>query len=178
MMNSEKQIMLQGKYWDQLITASGDRFDFGWRSNVIVNQCRQLLAAFMKGDPSNGIQFIALGRGDVAWDAEMPVSPDISTDQLTDPSPATVAVTDTEMQIDYLDSVGAITTDPSHRIQVTVTLAPGSLPIAMGETAFPLREFALFGQLNPDDFMIDYVRHPVMNIGPEDTLIRRVRLVF
>lgn len=178
MINSEKPTMLQGKYRDRLITASGDHIDYGWRSNVIVNQCRQLLAAFMKGDPTNGIQFIALGRGDVAWDSEMPAPPGMSTDQLTDPSPETVAITDTAMEIDYLNSVGDITTDTSHRIQVTVTLAPGSLPIAMGETAFPLREFALFGQRDTDDFMIDYVRHPVMNIGPEDTLIRRVRLVF
>lgn len=179
MKNSEKQIMaLEGKYHDRLITAAGDCMDFGWRSNVIVDQCRRLLAAFMKGDAASGIQYLALGRGDAAWDAEAPAPPDMSTDKLTDPAPVTVAVTDAEMTIAFLDNIGDITAGPSHRIQVTVTLPPGSLPIAAGDAAFPLREFALFGQLAADDIMIDYVRHPVMNIGPEDTLIRKIRLVF
>lgn len=175
-MNTETA--LQGKYRDQLITASGGVVDFGWRSNVIVNQCRQLLAAFMKGDPASGIQFIALGRGDASWDLDMPEAPGMSTVALTDPAPETISIGDAGMVIDYLDGAGEVSLARSHRIQVSLTLAPGSLPIAVGETAFPLREFALFGQLATEDYMIDYVRHSVMNIGAEDTLIRRVRLIF
>lgn len=174
----KSEIALQGKYRDQLISASGDMVDFGWRNNIVVNQCRQLLAGFMKGDPSSGIQFIALGRGDAGWDIEMPAAPDMGVDALTDSSPETIAISDAAMEIDYLDSTGEITADISHRIQVTINLAPGSLPIAPGDSAFPLREFALFGELNTENYMIDYVRHPVMHIGPEDTLVRRVRLVF
>ena len=170
--------MLQGKYWDQLITAEGECIDFGWRSNVIVNQCRQLLAGFMKGGTAaSGVQHIALGRGDAAWDDGMPAPPDMSTESLTDPSPETIAVTDAEMEIDFLDRTGAVSLTPSDRIQVTVTIEGTNLPI-VGDDTFPLREFALFGNLAPDDYMIDYVRHPVIHIGTGDTLVRRVKLVF
>lgn len=172
------EIALYGEYRDQLISTSGDVRDFGWRSNVVVNQCRQLLAAFMKGDAASGIQFIALGRGDMNWDSQMPEAPDRNTDALTDSTPEIINIADAAMAIDYLDNAGEVSPDLSQRIQVSITLVPGSLPIAVGETAFPLREFALFGQMDAENFMIDYVRHPVMNIGPEDTLVRKVRLVF
>jgi hypothetical protein len=177
-MHEAPHISIDGKYRDLVIGPNGQARDYGWRSNVIVDRCRQLLAAFMKGDPVTGIQFIALGRGDPAWDLEMPEAPNPSTDSLQDTAPETIAISDASMEIAYLDSVGAVSPDTSHRIQVSLSIAPGTLPIAAGETAFPLREFALFGQLGPDDYMIDYVRHPVMNVGPADTLIRRIRLIF
>ncbi len=169
--------MLQGKYWDQIFTAEGECIDFGWRNNVIVNQCRQLLAGFMKGDNATGVQYIALGKGDIAWDDAMPVSPEMSTNSLIDLSPEMIAVTDAEMEIDFLDTMGAVSPIPSERIQVSVTIEGTNLPI-VGDETFPLREFGLFGNLAPDDYMIDYVRHPVINIGTGDTLVRRVRLVF
>lgn len=168
---------LNGKYWDQLLPAQGECIDFGWRNNVIVNQCRQLLAGFVKGDTASGIQYIALGRGDVNWDDDMPSPPDMSTDALVDIAPHTIPVGSAAMEIEFLDTAGSVSLVVTDRIQVAVTIDGASLPI-VGDETFPLREFALFGNLAPDDYMIDYVRHPVIHIGTTDTLIRRVKLVF
>jgi hypothetical protein len=170
-------LLPEGKYRDQLFNADGSCSDYGWRGNIIVDQCRQLLAGFMKGDSANGVQYIALGRGDVSWDEAMPVPPQMSTESLIDPAPETIAITDAEMSIDFVDSSGVVTVTPSNRIQVSITVAGSNLPI-VGDETFPLREFGLFGLLVPDDYMIDYVRHPVIHIGSADTLVRRVKLVF
>ena len=172
------QIDIKGKYWDQLITATGEVVDYGWRSNIIVNQCRQLLAAFMKGETASGIQRIALGRGEEVWDVESPPSPEMTTDRLVDPSPQIITTGAPEMELEFLNGAGEVSSTVSQSIQITINIAAGSLPIAVGEDSFPLREFGLFADLAADEFMIDYVRHPVMNIGPEDTLVRRVRLFF
>ncbi len=167
-----------GKYHDCLIKNGNLKIDYGWRSNIIVTRCRELLAAFMKGEAAAGIQYIALGRGDAAWDTDGVPATVADTEQLVDTAPFSIAITDAAMEIDFLDSVGEINPAVSHRIQATVTLDPGVVPIAVGESSFPLREFALFGRLDATDYMIDYVRHPVMHIGPADSLTRRVRLVF
>lgn len=164
-----------GKYWDVLSRADGGRLDFGWRSNIVVDRCRELLAAFMLGGPASGIQSLALGRGNNIWDTVPPAPPAPGTTGLTDASPVTIEVAD--LALEYLDAAGNITTTPQHRIQVTLELTPGMLPIS-GDEVFPLREFALFGELGGADCMIDYVRHPVMNIGAGDSLTRRIRLVF
>lgn len=177
-MTNDQPQLPDGKYWDQLLKGGTELVDYGWRSNIIVSQCRELLAAFMKGEPASGIQFIALGRGDAAWDAEGVPATEPSINQLVDSTPFTIAATDVAMEIDFLDAVGDVGLNPSHRIQVTVTLDPGVVPIAVGDSSFPLREFALFGQFNATDYMIDYVRHAVMHIGPADSLTRRIRLVF
>jgi len=166
-----------GQYHDQLKRANGKTIDFGWRSNVVVDQCRQLLAAFMLGETVNGIQLIELGRGESEWDILPNVASDPSIDNLADLTPFSIPVVDDAMQVDFIDNTGNVISGPSQRIQVRVTLVPGSLPIASDET-FPLREFALFGQLGSENFMIDYVRHPVMHIGSEDSLTRTIRLVF
>ena len=64
-----------GKYHDRLIRAGGAIADGGWRSNIVVDRCRRLLAAFMKGDSAAlGVQSLAVGRGDAAWDSA-PVAP-------------------------------------------------------------------------------------------------------
>ena len=166
-----------GKYWDQLHRADGQVINFGWRSNVIVDQCRELLAAFMVGDTASGIQHISLGRGDEAWDSLPYEAPVASTMSLEDTAAHNIAVTDAAMSLSYLDPAGATSTDVYPRIEASITIEGSSLPILPTET-FALREFALFGQLNGSDYMIDYVRHGVIHIGVGDTLTRRVRLVF
>lgn len=172
-----QKVLPEGKYLDCLVCADGRVVDYGWRSNVIVDQCRELLAAFMHGQTVSGIQRISLGRGDTSWDTlpyEAPVS---STSSLVDPSPRDIAMTDAEMSISFLDIASNTTTDVHSRIEVSVTIEGDSLPIGPGEE-FPLREFALYGELNTSDYMIDYVRHGVIHIGQGDVLTRRVRLVF
>lgn len=164
-----------GKYRDVLRRADGSATDFGWRSNIVVDRCRELLAAFMLGGPALGIQHLQLGRGQAVWDTAPPGPPAPGTFELADASPVTVEVAD--LTLEYLDAGGSVTAVPQHRIQVTLELTPGMLPVS-GDEVFPLREFALFGRLDGDAYMIDYVRHPVMNLGAGDSLTRRIRLVF
>ena len=166
-----------GTYLDRLVERDGTVTDFGWRSNIIVDQCRELLAAFMKGDRPRGITVLALGRGDASWDTATPPAPEATTTGLVDDSPVLFPVTRPELEIDYLDDAGAIVRRLTNRIQLTATLRPGSFPIGAGDT-FPLREFGLFGRIRRTDLMIDYVRHPVINIADDATFERRIRLVF
>jgi hypothetical protein len=168
-------LLPDGKYRDVLCKVDGRCVDFGWRSNIIVDQCRELLATFMLGGSALGVRHLDLGRGQSIWDSVPPEPPTAGMFALTDVAP--VVINSGDLQLDYLDASGVVTALPQHRIQITLTLTPGMLPIS-GDDVFPLREFALFGQLNGSDYMIDYVRHPVMNIAPDDTLVRRIRLVF
>ena len=172
-----RKVLPEGKYRDHLVYTDGRVVDYDWRCNVIVDQCRQLLAAFMQGQAASGIQRISLGRGDTSWDSLPYEAPVPSTSSLVDSSPHDIAVADAEMSISFLDISGNTTSDVHSRIEVSVTIEGDSLPIGSGET-FPLREFALYGELNSNDYMIDYVRHGVIHIGQGDVLTRRVRLVF
>lgn len=169
------QLLPDGKYWDVIEKADGSLIDYGWRSNIIVDQCRELLAAFMLGGTALGIQRLSLGRGEDAWDGMPAPEPNAGTSSLTDASP--VSISAGSLQLDFIDATGGVSATPTHRIEITLTLTPGTLPIS-GDEVFPMREFALFGQLGGADCMIDYVRHPVMNIAADDTLTRRIRLVF
>ncbi len=166
----------EGKYCDRLIRVSGAVVECGWRSNIVVDRCRRLLAAFMKGDSAAlGIQSLAIGRGDAAWDST-PVAPTPGIEQLVDTAPVTIPIAAAAMS--YLDAAGAVTTGPTQRLQIIVTLAPGTPPPPASETSYPLREFALLGHFGGERYMIDYVRHPVIHKAPGDTLVRTIRLVF
>lgn len=165
----------KGIYHDRIITAQSHVVDFGWRSNIIVDRCRYLLAAFMKGDSPNGIQLLAVGRGLESWD-QTPEPPSRTEQQLTNPAPSEIQIE--PGQIEYLDATGVPTAGPTHRLQVTVTIEPGIPPIEDGEITYPLREFGLFGKFGDEEYMIDYVRHPVIHKGADDTLVRTIRLVF
>jgi hypothetical protein len=165
-----------GKYRDRLIRADGKVVDGDWRSNIVVDRCRRLLAAFMKRDSAAlGIQSLAVGRGDATWDsASLPPTPGI--EQLVDASPVTIPIAATDMS--YLDAVGNVIAGPSQRLQIVVTLAPGTPPPGAGETSYPLREFALFGDFGGTPYMIDCVRHAVVHKAAGDTLVRTIRLIF
>ncbi|MDN3522552.1 hypothetical protein [Halomonas ramblicola] len=167
----------QGIYHDLIVHGDGRYQDRGWCSNRVVNRCRILLAAFMRGDSrvAPGVQLMALGRGEPSWDTTPPESPAASAQALVDASPVTIAAADLDLA--YLDATGESLGEASHRLQVSVTVIGGDLPIA-GDGTFPLREFGLFGRFDGEDYMIDYVRHPVIHIGSGDTLVRRIRLVF
>lgn len=173
---SSNIILPKGIYNDQLIRPKGEIVDFGWRSNIIVDRCRYLLAAFMKGESSSGIHLLKLGKGLENWDDDPPDPPVRTIEQLSDPSPVDILISGD--QIEYLDAQGSPVSGPTHRLKVSVTISPGDLPIADGETSFPLREFGLFGMFGSEEYMIDYVRHPVIHKEDADTLDRTINLVF
>ena len=151
-------------------------FDSGWRSNLIVLQCRVLLASLLKGDAPLGIQSLQVGRGSASWDTTPPPAADPNTTtQLVDAAPFTIPVASLTLQ--YLNQLDGVVATPTNRVQVIASLGPG-VPSPVGSPPFPLREFGLFGQLAGSPFMIDYVRHPLIEKDSAVTLERRVRLIL
>jgi hypothetical protein len=170
-------ITILGIYRDRLIEPGGAvAGDSGWRKNMIVLQCRVLLASFLHNDAPLGIQSLQVGRGDPAWDTAPPPLPDpATTTHLVDPAPFTIAVGDLALQ--YLDDTDGVVVGPTNRVQITATLGP-NVPSPAGSPPFPLREFGLFGKRGANPFMIDYVRHPLIQKDPAVTLERKVRLIL
>ena len=168
--------LLKGSYHDQIITAQGQALDLGWHSNIIVDRCRYLLAAFMKGDRAMGIRLLAVGKGIKSWDIQPPSPPLKTRQRLIDPNPFKIVIK--RSQIKYLDPTGNPTNSPTNRIQIIVTIKPGVPPIEGEGDTYPLREFGLFGRFMNKDYMIDYIRHPVIHKQADDKLVRTIRLIF
>jgi len=171
-----QRILPKGIYQDRLVRAENQIIDFGWNSNIIVDRCRYLLAAFMKGDTSSGIQTLKVGRGLESWDNISPEPPTRIIEQLTDPSPIDIPIGSS--QIEYLDATGNSTPGPTQRLRITLTLGVDSPPVASGKTSYPLREFGIFGLFGTEEYMIDYVRHPVIHKQAADILDRTIHLIF
>jgi hypothetical protein len=172
-MTSYRDSFPRGAYRDRLITARGRVIDHGWRSNLIVDRGRFLIAGFMRGDGPAGIQTLQVGRGLAAWDAAAPGPPPPTTQALVEPTPFEVAIP--PAAIVYLDAAGDPTPGPTQRLRLVVTLGPGDPP---GEDPYPLREFGLFGDFAGEAFMINYVRHGVIHKPADATLERTIQLVF
>lgn len=152
-------------------------YDSGWVSNTIVDRCRMLLAAFMKNDPSDGIQYLYVGKGLETWDTDgAPASDPATTTGLVSPYSEPIMVSDLELV--YLDENDAEEAGPTTRLQITATLDPGYPAPISPLTTYPLREFGLFGKFGGDPYMIDCIRHPVIHKDVSATLIRVVRLYF
>lgn len=176
-MGGSTDVSILGLYRDRLIDC--DRrvsYDSGWKKNLIVLRCRILLAAFLRNDTALGIRSLQMGRGDPAWDVTPPPAADPATTvQLVDPAPVTIPVANLTLQ--YLNDVDGVVATPTNRIQIVATLGTNQ-PTPIGSAPFSLREFGLFGDLNGTPFMIDYIRHPLIQKDGAVTLERRVRLVL
>ncbi|NIM12827.1 MAG: hypothetical protein GTO45_08940 [Candidatus Aminicenantes bacterium] len=182
----EKYASIRGIYRDVLKDQNSNViFDSGWVSNLIVDRCRILLAAFMKNDQNKqtwGISCLKVGQGDEDWDNKGTESPNVLLEGLVDPAPFIIDVAD--LDIVYLNETNAEVTEPTCRIQVTATLGTDQPPPPPSETpetqlsTYPLREFGLFGKFGDEDYMIDCIRHPVIHKDVSTTLIRVVRLYF
>jgi hypothetical protein len=169
-------LIFDGFFCDRLLDPAGRELSTsGWRRNLIVAPCRVLLAGFMRNDTALGVQSLQVGRGDPAWDASGAPAPDPSTASLTDAAPFTIPVTN--LKLEYLDAGDNVVATATSRVQITATLGPGQ-PTPAGSPPYPLREFGLFGRLNGQPQMIDYVRHPVIQKDGSVTLERKIRLVF
>lgn len=166
----------KGMYHDRMITKDGLIKDFGRRSNIIVDSCHVFIAALMKAQKKTiGINFMQVGKGKPSWDNI--IVPAKRTDKgLADNDPKEVKINPKKMV--FIDAEGNITADPTRQIQVEVTLKPGVPPVEDGETSYPMREFGLFGKIGKQEYMLNYVRHPVINKREKDTLIRTIKLIF
>ena len=171
-------VELHGMYHDVLRDADGHvLFDRGWHHNTIVVQCRKLLAGFMAGPLSLGVQGMRVGKGSDAWDLTSPPAPSAAQTALVDPNP--FLVPKAALQIDFLDAAAAVTPSPTNRLQIVATLGP-NVPAwpDVNHASGNLREFGLVGQLSGVETLINYVTHPVIVKDPLSTLTRTVWLVF
>lgn len=168
---------IRGIYRD-ILKGKGNNtiYDSGWVSNRIVDSCRTLLAAFMKNDQPNGIQYLAVGKGLEEWDTTGAPPADSSVTQLMDPDPFTIDVEN--LSLVYLKENDEEVEGPTNRLQITATLGTNELPAVLPLSSYPLREFGLFGKFGGKDYMIDCIRHPVIHKDVSATLIRVVRLYF
>lgn len=165
----------QGCYGDRIVTETGETIDLGWRSNLIVDGCRVMLATRMRVDRSTGIQMLLVGRGLDEWDSEPPLPASRETNSLVDPNPFRIILSAREIR--YLRADGTLSNAPTSRLQITATLEPGEPPISDGDDV-PLREFGLFGKVRNRRTMLNYVRHPVIHKKAGDRLVRTIRLEF
>jgi hypothetical protein len=174
--------LIKGIYRDRLLDAGGGAvFDSGWRKNMIVMNCRVLIAGLLKDDPDEsplGIQSLKLGRGSASWDALPPASPDPDTmTQLVEATP--YVIPRSALTLRYLNASNEISNAPTNRLEVIATLGPGEpAPGPNVPSPYLLREFGLFGKLKGADYMIDYIRHPLIEKDSAVTLERRVQLIF
>lgn len=171
--------LLTGLYRDVLTGQDGELlWDSGQQKNLIVANCRVLLASFMRGTPpALGIQSLKVGSGLAAWDT-LPAPPATSQTAMVDPNPYTMAVA--QLQFAYLNALnGAPVPGPTNILQIRATFGPGlpTWPDANHPTS-TLREFGLFGKLNGADWMINSVRHPAIVKHQVSTLTRTLWLVF
>jgi len=173
-------MMIKGIYRDRVLDAEGRAvFDSGWRSNMIVLRCRELLAAFMRNESTEtkfGITSLKVGRGDPAWDIAPTANPDPNTTiKLEDGSP--YSIDRSRLTVQYLDALDQIVSGPTNRIEVIATLKHDE-PTPATDPPYPLREFGLFGTFGAQEYMIDYIRHPLIEKDGSVILERRVRLMF
>lgn len=168
---------LKGIYRDLVKEPDGRIIhDSGWVHNTIVEQCRILLAGFMRNDPSDGIQYLAVGQGLAAWDDDGTPAPDPAATGLVTPySPPIPAG---ELTMSYLDETNNEVSAATSRLQITAIMEPG-YPVPLAPlTTYPLREFGLFGRFGGTDYMINSIRHPLIHKDETATLIRMIRLYF
>jgi hypothetical protein len=154
-------------------------YDSGWQSNAIVDRCKILLAAFVGNlTPVEGIQYLALGRGDDAWDKNGPGTVNPAIIGLVDQIPTKIRKED--LQFTYLNKNDQPVAgpEPTVKLQISGTLGPGQPPLPDDQQVYHLREFGLFANFNGVDYMINCVRHPVIFKEPNATLERTVRLYF
>ena len=182
---------LQGIYCDLL----RDRhhrviYDSGWVSNTVVYHCRVLLAGLMvnrqiTGDKApasetqnyRGILYLEVGQGLEAWDdderlREVPES----TTGLTAPA-EDAPIPLLESDFIYLKEGDVPSSVPTNRLQITATLGSG-YPVPIENDYYPLREFGLFGRFDNQLYMVNCVRHPLIQKQESAALTRVIRLYF
>src|SRR6266508_2103197 len=106
---------IQGIYRD-ILKGPGGRIieDHGWASNTIVTRCRVLLAGFMKNEPSEGIQYMAVGQGLEAWDGGgAPALDPATTTDLVNRFTPTIPVAN--LALAYLDAADTEVAQPTSR---------------------------------------------------------------
>ncbi len=169
---------IKGKYRD-ILKGPDNRviLDTGWRSNTIVHGCKMMIAAMMKNDSPQGVQYLKVGQGDQTWDVTTSTA---SEDALDLVSPYRIVIPQHELKMVYLkeDKSRTVSSEITNVLQITATLAHGFPEPITDSNFYPLREFGLFGRCGSKDYMINCVRHQVINKDVAATLIREIQLYF
>lgn len=149
-----------------------------WQRNVIVEDCRRLLATFMHNAPGTvGIKGMLVGAGLGGWDVAPPPAPTPSTTVLVDPHPFLVPLA--QLAIDYLDASSTTTATVTNRIQIVATLPAGMPPWPdANHTVGTLREFGLVASLAGTDVLVNYRIHTAIAKDPTSQLVRKIWLTF
>jgi hypothetical protein len=191
---------LHGYFRDVLKDADGRViWDRGWQENVIVDNCRRLLAGLVDGlAGTTAVTGLRVGFGLAAWDTAGTPPPSATTTQLIDnnvptppprgffvqkvppPLPAGSPPGTPTLQLDFIDpTTGAPVGTPTNRLQLFATIGPGFPPWPdPGHPAPTLREFGLVAQLGGTEVLLNYRTHPAIAKDPTSTLERTIWLVF
>lgn len=174
-----RSLPLSGRFRDVVLDRHGRvTSETAWQANVIVDDCRRLLATFMHNVPATvGVKGLQVGAGLPAWDQVPAPAPVPGTMQLADPNP--FLVPPAALAITYLDATSNVTATPTNRIQIVATLAPGVPPWPdASHASLTLREFGLVGSLGGSDVLINYRIHTAIAKDPTSTLVRTIWLTF
>ncbi len=156
-------MLLHGAFRDRLERPSREPLETPWQSNLVVYRGLDLIGALLCNHPGlAGIAYLAVGRGDPAWDAEAPPA-DRGRTSLTD-----------EMFRVRLRPGKTLTYDrESGQVHVRVT-------IGRGKATGTLRELGLYGgdaSARPGTgFLVNHKAHAAIEKGANDTLERELFL--
>jgi hypothetical protein len=189
---------LHGYFRDVLKDADGRViWDHGWQENVIVDNCRRLLAGLCDGlAGTTAITGLRIGFGLAAWDTAGTPPPSTTTTDLVDNNsvapagslrgffvqkvPPALPVGTPSLQLDFIDPLtGTPVGAPTNRLQLFAQIGPGFPPWPDATHPAPtLREFGLVAQLAGTEVLLNYRTHPAIAKDPTSTLERTIWLVF
>ena len=142
----------------------------GWHANIIVTTVAGMVSALFKNQSGyGGVQYVAVGTGQAAWDTDGTPAPTIDQaaleNELGRVAPSIV----------FLDASNNESLTVTNRIQVSGTFADAD---AVGTW----REWGVFGGTATasanSGILIDYLTHGAKVKGNDETMTRRVRFVF
>lgn len=169
---------LKGLWRDRIRDGSGRLiYDGPIKNNAIVADCRRALALFVSGGGGPGIEGLLFGQGSSSWDVSGTAPATPAQTHLVDANPFLLPAS--SLQIDFVDELGAVTGQPTNRLQVVATLPAGSPPWPNATHAsLSLREFGLASHVGGTATLLNYVTHPVINKDAASSLERTIWLVF
>ena len=157
--------LLTGRGRDRLYRADGSVETTPWRANLVTRSGVDLLASLLIDDSDRGISWLAVGRGDSAWDTSPPALEPGRVGLVDELARVSLRPGSIQLSFDAVRSV----------VRIRARFGAG---VATGE----LRELAVFGGAGSaranSGTMVNHLTHPLIEKGDEDTLLRDLELDF
>lgn len=177
------KILVSGTWRDEYIYADGRVEQGEWTPNQIQNGAAMVAAGLFgrvgEIPPHDapvaftGISYIAVGSGDVTWDAVAPVQDKADTTLTAEYFRKAIPAAD--MQFVDVAAPHNPSATPTRAIEITMTFDPAEANGAM-------REFGLFGGdadgVTDSGQIINWVVHPLINKDATLTINRTIRITF